>query len=43
VIAKASDSVNNDILLSKLDVYWIQGKAEMWFESYHIHRKQSRY
>jgi hypothetical protein len=36
VITQASDSVNNDILLLKLDIYWIKGKAEMWFESYHI-------
>jgi hypothetical protein len=32
-LAKASDCVNQNILLLKLNFYRIQGKAEQWFKS----------
>ena len=32
--AKAFDTVNNQILLSKLENYCIRGPAKDWFESY---------
>lgn len=35
-----SDCVNQGILLSTLNCYEIQGKAEEWFESYLNDKKQ---
>ncbi len=39
-IAKAFDSVNFDILLSKLEYYGFRGTELMWFESYLKNREQ---
>jgi hypothetical protein len=39
-LAKTFDSVNHEILLSKLCVYGIQGIVAEWFKSYLADRKQ---
>jgi hypothetical protein len=37
---KAFDSVNHNILLSKLELYGIRGTSLKWFRSYFSNRKQ---
>ena len=39
-LRKAFDSVQHNILLSKLELYGIKGKILMWFSSYLQNRKQ---
>jgi hypothetical protein len=39
-LAKASDCVSHEILLSKLHFYGVHGKAAEWFRSYVEDRKQ---
>jgi hypothetical protein len=39
-LAKASDSVNHEILLTKLQFYGTQGVIAIWFKSYVTDRKQ---
>ena len=39
-LQKACDTVEHDILLSKLEHYGICGLANEWFKSYLSHRKQ---
>ena len=39
-LQKASDTVNHDILISKLDHYGIRGPANFWFSSYSKDRTQ---
>jgi hypothetical protein len=38
-LAKASDCVNHEMLLAKLQVYGIQGVAEDWFRCYGRNRR----
>ena len=39
-LTKAYDVLNHKVLLSKLNYYGIRGVANLWFESYLLHRKQ---
>jgi hypothetical protein len=39
-LAKAFDCVNNEILLTKLHFYGIQGTGAEWFRSYVTDRRQ---
>jgi hypothetical protein len=41
-LSKASDCVNNDAFLSKLNFYGLQGTVEQWFKSYLNDRKQKQ-
>jgi hypothetical protein len=41
-LAKATDCVNHDLLLLKLNFYRISGEAEQWFKSYFNDREQKR-
>ena len=38
--SKVFDTVNNQILISKLKNYWVKGKNSSWFKSYLKNRKQ---
>jgi hypothetical protein len=40
-LEKAFDSVDQEILLSKLEFYRVTGKAKLWFESYFNNRHQT--
>jgi hypothetical protein len=39
-LEKAFDCVNHKVLLSKLELYGLNGKAKLWFESYFRNRYQ---
>jgi len=39
-LTKAYDVLNHKVLLSKLNSYGTSGVANLWFESYILHRKQ---
>ena len=39
-LKKAFDPVDHQILLNKLNVYWLSGKEITWFESYLGNRKR---
>ena len=39
-LSRAFDSISHDLLLCKMDLYGIRGKAKQWFHSYLSDRKQ---
>jgi len=40
-LEKAFECTNHKILLSKLEVYGVKGKAKLWFELYFSNKYQS--